>query len=178
MSENSKIDPQQEAAFLVNVRKNLNNLMGLRALGVKVDVTVFRLPQEKGLELVKAGNFDKHASSEAAQPKPQLRQAHIERAATISASASDRNAAHSRAMRNNYLYPKGGFVRIELTHPITNQTIVGEGHVGLNEIFCRRRAGARASGKLLKRLLNASGFGGSKSEKTKIKAILSLAVKS
>lgn len=174
----STIDRQKEAQFLVEVRKNLANPMALRALGVKVDVTVFRLPVIKGQDLVLQGKLDTHSSSEAAVPKTELRKAQMERAADIAARASDRLKAHNLAMRDNYMYPKGGFVRIELIHPLTNQKIVGEGHVGLNEVFCRRSAGARASGKLFKRLLNNSGFGGSRSEKTKFKALLDLTANS
>jgi hypothetical protein len=163
----SNLDPKQaELLVLTQVRKNLGDSQALQRLGFEVNVQIFRLPDNAG-KLLKSNpeRLDsqklKQVMADHAQPVYQLRASQELKAQTATASVPVelQPETFEANMRKNYMYPKGGYTKVELKDPTTGETVVGECHFGIDEIFNRKLANSRAFGKLFSRMLKKSTMG-------------------
>ena len=155
---------QKELLLLTQVRKHLGNSHELQKLGLKVDVHVFRLSTKKGADLTSPGitpTEQKPLVAELAQPWYQLRAEHENevQAKVATLPIEQQPEAYLEMMRENYIYPKGGFTRVELTNPLDNKVYTGECHFGIDRIFNRSQASKRAFGKMYSKLLAGSSMG-------------------
>ena len=155
---------QLEVLALTQVSKHLCDSHSLQKLGFQVDVQVFRLSAQKGVTLedpgIKPAELRELVLTEAV-PYYQLR-AVQEQKAQEAAGKAPIEAQHDvfeSQMRNNYIYPKAGYVRVELTNPATGKTYKGECHVGFDKIFNRKVASKRAFGKMFGKMLADSSMG-------------------
>lgn len=150
--------------MLTQVSKHLGNSHELQKLGLKVDVHVYRLSNKKGEDLNSPGILVSEAKelvSELAQPYYQLRAEH-ENEVQASIATVDIEKQHDlflEKMRENYIWPKGGYTRVELTNPIDGKVYTGECHFGIERIFNRKQANKRAFGKMFSKMLAASSMG-------------------
>ena len=66
---------------------------------------------------------------------------------------------YNHVLRSNYLYPKGGYTKVELTHPVTGRKYIGECHFDIHTIFDKKLANSRAFGKMFSKMLEDSSMG-------------------
>ena len=177
----SKMDPKQaELLVLSQVRKHLGKSGELHKLGITVNIQVCRLPDKIGKLIAEEAPFITKESmanciSEKAQPLYFLRAQHelavqnqVDSLAAIPAKpgnvALDDDPEFSATVydtfiRENYLYPKGGYTKVELVDPRTDRKYVGECHFGINTVFDRKLALAKAFGKMYSKMLSDSTLG-------------------
>lgn len=158
------MEPKQaELLVLTQVRKNLGNSHALHKLGITVNVEVCRLAEADGKTLAKEQNPAevKKLALELARPFYQLRAKHEQDAqnAVGSVTIESQHDAFTDVMRKNYIYPKGGYTKVELVNPLDGKTYTGECHFGIDTIFNRKIASTRAYGKLFSKLLAGSSMG-------------------
>lgn len=149
-----------EKQILTQVYKHLGHAHELQRLGYKVHVNVFRLSEEKGRTLAKELKIKKreeqrHKAVDEAVPLFQLR---AQRELEIQSFAEE-GTSKEALMRRSYVYPKGGFVRVEMENPLTGQLVSGEGHFDLDTVFVKKTALRRAFGKMFGKLLESSSMG-------------------
>src|ERR1019366_858440 len=129
-----KMEPKQaELLMLTQIRKNLGHSHELQKLGYKISVQVNRLPAKVGEALHDTDRDSqtlKEMTIDSAMPYYQLRAARelAVQAETAIAPTERQSDVFEEMMRMNYIYPKGGYTKVEMTHPINGKTYTGECH--------------------------------------------------
>lgn len=161
---------QGELLVLTQFRKHLGSSAQLQKLGFEIRVQVNRLSQKSGSVLVELNehtggkNHDlKRVVQNNARPLFMLRAQHEidvqEKLDSLELPVEQQPEKRDRLMRENYVYPKGGYTKVEVKHPITGKMYVGEAHCNICDVFARRKSNFRAFGRVYREMLTDSSMG-------------------
>jgi hypothetical protein len=168
MNEIANLESKQaELLVLTQVRKNLGNNAALQKIKFDVHVEVRRLSDSDGQKIVRSfkaiGRESKMHVKDCSVPAYQLRAAHElavqESLGKLNLPAQDQQSSFDRLMRKNYVYPNGGYTRVEFKHPVTGKVYVGEAFCHILDQFNRKKSHCRAWGRIYRQLLEDSSMG-------------------
>lgn len=154
--------------MLTQVRKYLGQSHELQKLGLKVSVEVNRLSELDGGALTKATAAQaatpeeiKALATDLAKPFYQLRAQQEQEALRIAGDVltAEQHMAYEKAMRVNYVHPKGGWTKVEVVNPVNGKTYKGECHFSIHTIFNRKVANRCAFGKMFRKMLEDCSLG-------------------
>lgn len=167
-SDLKKMDPKQaEILVLTQVRNNIGKTGDMHKLNFEVHVQVSRLPDVVGKSLKSLVKQKlrkdelKKLTKEYSVPVYQLRSKHELDVQDSLTGVPLEQAPDKRTelMRANYIYPNGGYTKIEFVHPVTGKTYVGEAQCHILDQFNRQVSHCRAWGKIYRQLLEDSSMG-------------------
>ena len=158
---------QAELLVLTQVREHLGDIRSLQKIGFQVRVHVYRLPVDDGEALNKDQDSVEYKEfkeliADRAVPAFQLRAQHeleVTEKSKMGQTPEEMAVIYNKNMRENYVYPKGGYTKVELTNPVNQKVYTGECHFGINDIFNRKYASIRAFGKMFSKMLNDCSMG-------------------